>query len=153
MTRGPDGASRRKDFDALPSYRLSSQIGHILRRASQRHSTIFAEQMVGGLTPTRFAALAMLFERGHLSQNELGRLTAMDIATIKGVVDRLSDKGLVAVRPDPDDGRRNLISLTDQGLALVEQAIPAGKAISKATLKPLSSAERKQLVELLKKIT
>jgi len=42
--------------------------------------------MRSDLTPTRFAAMAKLLEHGSLSQNELGRMTAMDIATIKGVV-------------------------------------------------------------------
>lgn len=138
---------------AFRGFRVTEQIGHVLRRASQRHTAIFADQMVSGLTPTRFAAMSMLMERGSLSQNELGRLTAMDIATIKGVVDRLSDRGLVSVGPDPNDARRNLIRLTKAGTDMLRQAIPRGLEITEETLKPLSMAERRQLVELLEKIS
>lgn len=137
---------------AIRDYRLTDQIGHILRRASQRHSQIFTAMMQAGLTPTRFAALVMLLERGGLSQNELGRLTAMDIATIKGVVDRLREKGLVSVNLDPNDARRNLIELTSSGREILDQAIPAGLEISRETLAPLTAAERQQLIELLQKI-
>lgn len=137
---------------ALRDYRLTDQIGHILRRASQRHSQIFASMMQSGLTPTRFAALVMLLERGGLSQNVLGRLTAMDIATIKGVVDRLREKGLVSVKLDPNDARRNLIELTTAGKAVLADAIPAGLDISRETLAPLNATERQQLIEMLQKI-
>jgi Transcriptional regulators len=83
------------------AYQLSTQVGFNLRRANQRHVAIFARH-VDGLTPTQFAALARLFEQGPLSQNRLGRETAMDSATIKGVVGRLKAKGFgdLAARPE-----------------------------------------------------
>lgn len=138
--------------DLLQGYCLTDQIGHILRRVSQRHSSIFAERMTAGLTPTRFAALVMLAEKGVLSQNELGRLTAMDIATIKGVVDRLVGKGLVAVNTDPKDGRRNLITLTRAGRDILLEAVPAGLRITEETLAPLDAEEQRLLIGLLRKI-
>ncbi len=138
--------------EELSKYKLSSQIGHILRKASQRHAAIFSSSMVEDLTPTRFAAMVILFQKQTLSQNELGRNTAMDAATIKGVVDRLKVRELVSVNPDPNDARRNLIKLTPQGTSLISRAIPVGCDISEETLAPLSPKERKKLKKLLKKI-
>ena len=86
-------------------YLLDEQVGFLLRQASQRHTAIFAVRMMDDLTPTQWAALARLNERGPCSQNLLGRLTAMDAATIKGVVDRLVSRGLAETRPDPQDTR------------------------------------------------
>ena len=139
--------------DVLRSYKLTNQIGHLMRRALQRHTAIFANRMGADLTPTRFAALVMLFERGDLSQNELGRLTAMDIATIKGVVDRLQAKGLVTNRVDPNDGRRKVISLTQAGFQRLTEAIPKGIGITNDTLEPLSLKEQHQLLKLMRKIS
>jgi len=144
----------KQSVDADDHYRLADQIGHILRCASQRHTQIFSKLMVDGLTPTRFAALVMLHDHKEgLSQNQLGRLSAMDIATIKGVVDKLSALGLVSVNQDPKDSRRNLINLTHKGETVLAEAIPAGTTISEATLEPLSANESKQLIKLLRKIT
>ena len=75
-------------MDEEEVYRLDDQIGFLLRRANQRHLSLFAE-VIPELTTTQLAALAKLHEQGAMSQNQLGRATAMDAATIKGVVGRL----------------------------------------------------------------
>src|SRR5919206_5288864 len=81
------------------SYRLDDQVGFLLRRVTQRHVAIFAEHMGEDITPMRWAVLAKLHETGPSSQNRLGRSTAMDGATIKGVVDRLMNRGLIETQP------------------------------------------------------
>ena len=56
----------------------------------QRHATIFAREIGINLTSPQWAALSKLAETRPCSQNQLGRLTAMDVAAIKGVIDRLT---------------------------------------------------------------
>jgi DNA-binding MarR family transcriptional regulator len=131
---------------------LEDQIGFILRQVSQRHSTLFAERIGSGLTPTQWAALTKLQETGPCSQNQLGRYTAMDVATIKGVIDRLTARGLTETGPDSEDGRRLLVSLTKAGQALVEKEVANAFAISEATLSPLAPKEREVLLALLAKL-
>ena len=133
-------------------YRLEQQVGYILRQASQRHASIFAARIPEQLTTTQFATLVRLQEVGPCSQNKLGRLTAMDAATIKGVTDRLIQRGFVEAKVDPDDGRRRMLALTSAGLEVVARAIPAGLDISAETLEPLDPGEREQFMKLLKKL-
>lgn len=133
-------------------YSLSTQVGFNLRRATQRHVSIFA-QHVDGLTPTQFAALARLYEAGALSQNKLGRLTAMDSATIKGVVERLKTKGLVTSRPDENDQRLRLVELSEAGRASFEQAQSQAQRAQRETVAPLTLEELVQFEALLNKLT
>jgi len=144
----------RKIGRARPAtrYRLDEQVGFILRRASQRHVAIFARHMQKDITPTRWATLAKLYEEGPTTQNRLGRLTAMDAATIKGVVDRLTKRHLIETRADPDDGRRRVVALTEAGQSLVERSLAHAAAISRKTLEPLSEPEQASLLELLRKL-
>lgn len=135
------------------AYRLDEQVGYILRRASQRHAAIFQSGAPDGLTPTQFAALVRLAEVGECSQNRLGRLTAMDVATIKGVVSRLEAKGLVRLGSDPEDRRRTVISLSMAGEALVADLHDAGRRITEETLAPLTPKERNTLIALLDRLT
>lgn len=133
------------------SYRLDDQVGFILRRANQRHLALFARD-IPDLTPTQFAALAKLCELGQASQNALGRATAMDAATIKGVIDRLRKRGLVAARRDADDARRVHLSPTKQGQQLYEALLPRAREISKETLAPLTPQEATLFLQLLEKL-
>ena len=136
----------------LGSYRLEDQVGFHLRRAGQRHAAIFSGHMGDELTPTQWAALVKLAELRSVSQNLLGRETAMDAATIKGVVDRLGKRGLIATAQDPGDGRRMLVSITPEGLATVARGVKAAAAITDETLKPLDPGEQRNLLDLLRRI-
>lgn len=134
-------------------YRLDDQVGFVLRQAQQRHTTLFAAMMIEDLTPTQWAALAKLAELGPQSQNQLGRLTAMDAATIKGVIDRLSARGFTHVRADPDDARRLLVDLTATGVEAHARAAIVAEEITRATLAPLDPDEQRRLVEMLRRIS
>jgi DNA-binding MarR family transcriptional regulator len=135
------------------AYKLEDQIGFMLRVASQRHAAIFQKHVGEKLTPTQFTALIRLAEAGKTSQNHLGRLAAMDVATIKGVVDRLKTKGLVSSEPDKVDKRRSVISLSAQGAALISELTQAGTQITAQTLASLTPKEQKTLLNLLGKIS
>lgn len=136
---------------APPAYALDAQIGYLLRRVSQRHLSIFAEA-IPGLTTTQFAALARLAEMGPMSQNRLGRETAMDAATIKGVVDRLRAQGLVASAADPEDRRRLTVRLSAKGAALFDETRAQALEVSERTLAPLSAVEQSRLLALLARL-
>jgi DNA-binding MarR family transcriptional regulator len=134
-------------------YRLEAQIGFALRQASQRHAAIFTRMMMAQITPTQWAALVKLKELGASSQNRLGRETAMDVATVKGVADRLLARGLIESSQDPEDGRRRTLRLTETGLGLLEKALPVARRITRQTVKSLSESECATLIRLLRKIS
>jgi DNA-binding MarR family transcriptional regulator len=140
-------------IDPDPEYRLEEQVGFLLRRAQQRHTAIFAARIgKNQLTPTQFAALAKIHDERVVSQNKLGRLTAMDPATMQGVIARLLDRGFIARAPDPKDRRRALLRLTGVGRAAFLEAAPNGKLISKETVAPLTPRERATFLRLLAKL-
>ncbi|RYE50029.1 MAG: MarR family transcriptional regulator, partial [Rhizobiaceae bacterium] len=138
--------------EGVSEYRVDQQIGFFLRQANQRHVAIFAGRMGDRLTTTQWAALSKLKEIQPTSQNQLGRETAMDVATIKGVVDRLVARDLVRTEPDPRDGRRLILSLTPEGEAAMDRNLATARAVTEETLSPLTSGERMILIELLTKI-
>lgn len=134
-------------------YRLEDQAGHLMRRAHQRHTALFLSIMAPlALTPTQFAALAKIRDLGQTTQNHLGRLTAMDQATVQGVVQRLVARGFVARHPDPADRRMMVLSLTAAGARAARDAIDRAREITHATLAPLTEGERETFVNLLRKL-
>ncbi|MEY3341771.1 MAG: hypothetical protein RLZZ269_1682 [Actinomycetota bacterium] len=143
----------KRSTSSTSSYRLENQIGFLLRKAHQRHRSIFSKSIGVRIATTQFAALASLFTDGPTSQNQLGRRTAMDSATITGVIDRLLQRGLVVTSASPDDDRLSIIDLTVEGRTLIEGLLPRGEEISADTLAPLTPQERETLVRLLEKIS
>ena len=151
----PAAAAATPSGDQRPTeYRLEDQVGHLLRRAHQRHTAIFQQGFAEPqLTPTQFAALAKIRDEGQVSQNHLGRLTAMDPATIQGVIQRLEARKLIERTLDPEDRRRTVLKLSDAGQALIVDAIGRGRSVTEATLAPLTPAERQAFLALLCKLT
>ncbi|MEQ8602988.1 MAG: MarR family winged helix-turn-helix transcriptional regulator [Marivibrio sp.] len=141
------------DEGRASEYDVTEQIGHLLRRAHQRATAVFQETLDDpGMTPMQLAALMRLVDAGPVSQNRLGRETAMDPATIQGVIRRLEERGLIERRPDPSDRRRTLLSASEAGGRLAQALIPSAEKVSARTLDPLSESERRALIALLKKI-
>jgi DNA-binding MarR family transcriptional regulator len=97
--------------------------------------------------------MARLAEVGPLSQNHLGRATAMDAATIKGVVDRLAKLGFVETAADPDDRRRLTVSLSMAGAEIVSAKVATALQVSDDTLAPLTAEEATILKSLLVRLT
>ena len=139
-------------MDKPDQYVLERQVGFVMRRAVQRHIAIFSA-LIPEMTPTQFAALAKLCELGQASQNELGRLTAMDVATVKGVVDRLRARSLISSAPLESDKRRLMLSPTRKGRALYRKYAPQAAEVTRQTLAPLDDGERRQLLQLLERLT
>ena len=134
------------------AYILDEQIGFLMRVAGQRHSIIFQQHVPLDLTPPQFSVLIKVLELGSCSQNELGRRTAMDVSTIKGVVDRLRARKLVTVRSDLKDKRRSVVELTEKTKPYADMLRQAGFLISDLTLDPLTARERDLFLKLLKKL-
>jgi DNA-binding MarR family transcriptional regulator len=139
--------------DETAPVRLDDEIAHLLRRAHQRSSSIYlailAEQQ---LTPTQYFAMARLHEVGEISQNRLGRLAAMDPATIQGVIQRLAERGYIRRLPDANDRRRMVLSLTPQGRTVIEALLEETARANEAILEPLPAEQRALFVALLRQL-
>ncbi len=138
---------------ALDGFVVEDQVGFLLRRAHQRHTLLFQDGIGDAeLTPTQFTALFKVIELGRVTQNHLGRLAAMDPATIQGVVKRLIARGLVRRTPDPLDRRTAVLAPTQAGVDAMVRAVPCARAVSNAALQPLDAEERGRLLDLLRRL-
>jgi len=149
----PDNGGTGGDSPGAASYRLEEQVGFVLRRVHQRATDTFNTVMTGfKITPRQFAVMAKLDDLGPTSQNQLGRLVAMDPATMFGVAGRLAKRGLIKQAVDPHDARLVLLELTAEGQQLVQAMKARGLEVSRRTLAPLSAKEAEIFMRLLVKM-
>ena len=135
-------------------YRFSDQIGHLLRRAYQRHVAIFQAAVPDNrLTAAQFVVLCAIRDRAGCDVRAVVDATAIDEASVRGIVERLKIRELLTATHAPGDARHVDLALTSAGTALVEQTVPYARQISEATFGDLDGAEREQLVRLLRRIS
>ncbi|WP_017522841.1 MarR family winged helix-turn-helix transcriptional regulator [Pusillimonas noertemannii] len=146
-TRRLPGTSASENYD------FSEQVGHLLRRAYQRHTALFQQTIPDTqLTAAQFVVLCSIRDSGACSLSQIVKQTAIDQATIRGVIDRLKARKFVSVRHDEMDRRKVLVSLTEAGQSLVESMVPFAFEITEKTFNGFNPAERMALLYLLNKM-
>lgn len=132
---------------------LDERIGYLLRRAYQRHVTIFQHHLNPfQLTAAQYIVLATLVEQDGCSQSDLVRHTVIDHTTIRGIISRLGKRGLLTTKADPTDARKVNAVLTPEGEAIAAQASAHIDTVSEETFNGINSAERVALLYLLRRI-
>jgi DNA-binding MarR family transcriptional regulator len=139
--------------DTTDPYTFSEQVGHLLRKAYQRHLAIF-QQNVGDsqLTSMQFVTLCAVRDGGPSSLTELVKATTVDQATIRGIVERLKARDLITLEPDPQDRRKVIVGLSESGRQRVQETVPHAAQISELTMSNLNPAERVAVLFLLRKM-
>jgi DNA-binding MarR family transcriptional regulator len=82
-----------------------------------------------GLTHPQYLVMLALWEHSPLSATEIGRLLQLDLPTLSPLLKRLEALGLVDRRRNPDDERSLRVTLTEQGLALRDEALAVPGAV------------------------
>ena len=134
-------------------YVFSDQVGHLLRRAYQRHVAIFQQTIPDSqLTAAQFVVLCAVRQFVSCSLSEIVKTTAIDQATMRGIIERLKARDAIRVSHDAHDRRKVLVSLTPAGEEIVDATVPAALAVSEATFGNLNAAERVAMLYLLRKM-
>lgn len=134
-------------------YDFTKQIGFLLRRAYQRHTAIFQQTVSETqLTAAQFVVLLTVRDRGSCEIPAIVAQTAIDDASLRGIVERLKWRKLLNAEHEPGDARKMVVSLTPEGQEMLDQTVPFAQEITELTYGDLSAAERKTLVALLHKM-
>ncbi|MCX5513116.1 MarR family winged helix-turn-helix transcriptional regulator [Kaistia algarum] len=151
--RSIDLASMSAALYEASGYDLGEHPAHLIRKAHQRATMRFQEVMgEHDLTPTQMAALATIMKHGELSQNQLGRLTAMDPSTISIVIRKLLKHGLVQRFASAEDQRLTIIRLTEHGVRYAAPLLATSVEVGRRVLAPLKPSERAMFMEMLHRV-
>jgi MarR family transcriptional regulator, lower aerobic nicotinate degradation pathway regulator len=105
-----------------------------------------------GVTPVQCAAMITVSKGSGMDQRTLARTIGFDTSTIAGVIDRLEARGLVRRSLSALDARVRLITLTEEGRALLERLMPSVMRAQQRMLEPLSKVERMEFMRMLRKL-
>ncbi|MEU7029352.1 MarR family transcriptional regulator [Streptomyces sp. NPDC046275] len=154
----PDGPSSPvspgvDEHQAQAPDRLRALPSRLLALTSARADRLVGERLaVEGARKWHYAVLASLDAYGPASQADLSRRTGIYRSDLVAVINELEAGGHVARTPDPDDRRRNVVTLTPQGAERLERLDGIVTEVQDELMAPLSVAERALLVGLLERV-
>jgi DNA-binding MarR family transcriptional regulator len=139
---------QRPDLDVSPQ----GVIGRLHRVAARLTEELVAVYAEYGLGEGEFDILATLRRSGRAQELTPGDLAASTMVTSGAAtkrVDRLVGRGLVTRRVSKVDTRRRVVTLTEEGRALIDRAFEAHIANEHRLIAPLSQTDRTRLATLL----
>jgi DNA-binding MarR family transcriptional regulator len=132
---------------------LKKHVGFWMRMVSNTVSHAFARKLgASGVTVAEWVVLREVYGRERMAPSELADQTGMTRGAASKLVDRLVGKELVTRRERTDDRRFQEIALTPAGRRLVPQLAALADRNDEEFFHPLSTREREELLETLKKL-
>jgi MarR family transcriptional regulator, lower aerobic nicotinate degradation pathway regulator len=136
-----------------PPKRLKEMPTWLLNEASMKAHRLLTDALTkAGSRGYHYRLLAALSEYGPASQASLGRRTSVDRSDVVATVDDLVTRGDVIRSRDPADLRRNVITITPNGLRHYRRLDRILQAVQDRLLDPLSPSDRDRLIAMLRRI-
>ena len=105
-----------------------------------------------GLRSYHYRLLAALEEWGPASQAELGRKTGIDRSDVTAALTELEARDLVGRSVDPEHKRRNIVTITAEGIKQLLELDKVIDGIQEEFLAPLTAAQRRQFITLMSRL-
>ncbi len=104
--------------------------------------------------PQAAATALAVIEGAHepLTPSEISDRVLVASATMTATLDLLERRGWIERRPNPDDRRSVLVSITAVGREATDRLLPGIRTVERETLTALTARERDQLLTLLGKV-
>ncbi|MEU1462012.1 MarR family transcriptional regulator [Streptomyces sp. NPDC005727] len=131
---------------------LTTHPGHLARRLQQAHYLLWNTMVSEEITSPQFAVLNALVAEPGLDQRTVGERVGLDRSTIAEVISRLGRRGLLDKVRDPQDGRRFLLRLTDDGLRTHRRLTVRTARMNQVFLAPLTAEERTVFFDLIRRV-
>ena len=141
------------DASPAPLTRLQTLPSWLLGRAAALGHRLVSEHLTQeGMRMPHHAVLCGIAEHEPIAQAELSRTVRIDPKDMVTVLNDLQAKELITRARDPDDARKNALTLTATGRALLRRLEKLGDQANNTLMAPLTPAEREQLSTLLTRL-
>lgn len=96
-----------------------------------------------GLTYTQYITMLVLWERKSLTAKELGRILYLDSGTLTPLLKKLENKGLLTRKRSDADERNLIITITEEGETLKDEAVHIPEIMTKCV-----NLEKEEIITL-----
>jgi DNA-binding MarR family transcriptional regulator len=131
--------------------RAARDLRVVFSRLRRRIREIARDEAEGVLTPSQESALTLVGKHGAATASALASAEGVRPQSMAATLAALEQHGLIRRAPDPDDGRRQLVTLTESGRARVEGNRQAREEwLARAFQDRFTEEERQTVLDALK---
>lgn len=139
-------AERSLQLDEFIPFRLSVTSNLVSDTIARTYQSLF------GLSIPEWRLIAVVAERGGVTQGAIGQRTRMDKVTVSRAAIALVERGLMARSDNPGDKRSHLLSLTEAGRELYAAIAPKALDLERRIFEGFSAVEVEGFVAMLRRI-
>jgi len=144
-TAANTGDASSRDTDDPTAERVATDLSAVVGRLLRRLRSSSADSL---LTPSQRSVLARLDDGGPATTAALARAELVRPQSMRLTLGALETQGFVTRAPDPADGRKSLVSVTEEGSAVLAAVRAAKRSwLADAITAELDGAERRTLAE------
>src|SRR5215469_18482738 len=136
--------ARLKDRPTWLISRAYARSSELLNAGFQAHGN--------GFRGYHYRLLAALEEWGPASQADLGRSTGIDRSDVTAALAELESRNLIERTVDPENKRRNIVTLTPEGIERLHDLDIVVGTIQDELLAPLTASQRRQFITLISRL-
>lgn len=135
-----------------PERFVDGYLTYLLARTSRLISAEFHAELAARQVPTMHWRVLVTLHDGAMHVTDLAQIALEKQPTMSKIIDRMEKLDLVQRKPGLADRRSTLVSITEEGMRVVEPLLELAKQHERNVLAPLGEKNAAILLEVLKKL-
>jgi MarR family transcriptional regulator, 2-MHQ and catechol-resistance regulon repressor len=124
----------------------------LMKTAKGIHEKVREQMLMYKLNVTEFSVMEVLYQKGTLTIQQICQNVLISSGSMTYVIDKLEKRGLLKRNACPNDRRAIHISLTQDGLNLMDTIMPKYLDMVDGLFEALDPEEAETFLKLLKKV-
>lgn len=105
-----------------------------------------------GITEQQWRVLRVLEEEGPQDPTRIADGACLLLPSLTRILQKLEEKQLISRQPDPDDGRKQVVSITQAGTQIIRDNLGASQAVFEAIQAQMGADRYEMLLDLLNEL-
>lgn len=102
-----------------------------------------------GITEQQWRVLRVLEEDGPQDPTRIADRACLLLPSLTRILQKLEDKQLIRRQPDPKDGRRQIVQITEAGAAVIRDNLKSSQAVFEQLRSQMGAEKYEALLDLL----
>ena len=105
-----------------------------------------------GITEQQWRVLRVLTEEGRQDPTQIAHKACLLLPSLTRILQKLEEKALIQRRPDPDDGRKQIVEVTEAGAGIIRDNLSTSIGLTRQLRDQMGADRFELLLDLLNEL-